>query len=419
MISTVILTFVLIFLLTCSAFFSTSETALFSLSPSKRNTFKNSTHKGKKAAALLLEKPKSLLITVLILHVAVNLGVQNVISSIVGDTKGVFLNVALPFVLTLVFGEILPKTIAVTKDELISSKVSRIVQFCSWVLTPIRFVFLKITKVGSFVTSFFLKKDSEITKEEIKHAVVSFKETGLMTKDEIKLLLGSLKLSEMQVKEVKCQRQNIFFHDIHTSPQKLRDLFSKKRLSKIPVVDRDIDHVIGIVKATDFFANNHKIHEPKDLYAIMEKPFFVPESMLSRTLLAHFDDKKTEIAMLVDEYGGVSGLITREDLVEIVLGQISDGREEKTLFTRQGEDVIICSGKYELNDLEALFEIEIDRIGQETTVGGYLLEILGDIPKSGYKVTHKGLMFHVLLATEAKVSRVYVKHLKKHGGKSG
>lgn len=376
-------------------------------------------HKGKQAASLLLEKPKSLLITILILHVSVNLGVQNVISSILGDTQGVFFNVALPFVLTLVFGEILPKTIAMTKDELISSKVSRIVQFCSWVLTPIRFVFLTITKVGSFLTAFFLKKDSDITKEEIKHAVVSFKETGLMTKDEIKLLLGSLKLSEMQVKEVRCQRQNIFFHDIHSSPQKLRDLFSKKRFSKIPIVDRDIDHVIGIINATDFFSNNHRIHEAKDLYEIMEKPFFVPESMLSRTLLAHFDDKKTEIAMLVDEYGGISGLVTREDLVEIVLGQINDGRQEKTLFTRQGEDVIICSGKYELTDLESLFEIEIERIGHETTVGGYVLEILGDIPKSGYKVTHNGLMFHVLLATEAKVSRVYVKNLKKSGVKNG
>ncbi len=419
MISTALLSLLLLLLLASSAFFSSSETALFSLSPSKRNTFKLSKHKGKQAAALLLEKPKSLLVTLLILNVTVNLGVQNVISTIVGTTSNVLLTVAIPFVLTLIFGEILPKTIAVTKDEAIASKVSRTLHLFGWILSPIRFVLLKITKFGGVVAAFFLKKDSEITKEEIKHAVISFKETGLMTKDEIKLLLGSLKLSEVQVKEVKCQRQNIFFHDIHNSPQKLRDLFSKKRLSKIPVVDRDIDHVIGIVNATDFFSNNHRIHEAKDLYEIMEKPFFVPESMLARTLLAYFDDKKTEIAMLVDEYGGISGLITREDLVEIVVGQIKDGREEKTLFTRQGEDVIICSGKYELHDLEAIFEIEIERIGQETTVGGYLLEILGDIPKSGYKVTKGGLMFHVLLATEAKVSRVYIKHLKKQGGKHG
>jgi CBS domain containing-hemolysin-like protein len=122
--------------------------------------------------------------------------------------------------------------------------------------------------------------------------------------------------------------------------------------------------------------------------------------------------------MLVDEYGSISGLITKEDLVEIVVGQIKDVREEKTLFTRQGDDVIICSGKYDLADLEQLFDIEIERLGQETTVGGYLLEILGDIPKSGYKVTKEQLMFHVLLATETKVSRVYIKNLKKSGEKS-
>ncbi len=413
MISSGLLILGLLLLLVCSAFFSSSETALFSLSPSKRNTFRHSKSKGKKVAAMLLEKPRSLLVTLLILNITVNLGVQNVISSIVGTTSSVFFTVIIPFVLTLVFGEILPKTIAVTKDEMIASKVSRILQFFGWLITPIRIVLLKVTKMGSFVAAFFLKKDSEITKEEIKHALISFKETDLMTKDEIKLLLGSLRLSEVQVKEVKCQRQNIYFHDISSSPQKLRNLFCQKKLSKIPIVDRDIDHVIGVVNAMDFFSNNHKIHDAKDIYEIMEKPFFAPESMLARTLLAHFEDKKREIALLVDEYGGVSGLITREDLVEIVVGQINDIREEKTLFTRQGEDVIICSGKYELTDLEALFDIEIKKLGEETTVGGHLLEILGDIPKSGYKVVHQGLLFHVLLATETKVSRVYIKHLKK------
>lgn len=417
--STTFLIILLVILLLFSSFFSTSETALFSLSPSKRKSFKKSDHKGQKAAAYLLEKPKSLLITVLIMNIAVNLGVQNVISSIFGTLSGVLLTVAFPFILTLVFGEILPKTIAVTKDEAISSKVSPIILFFSFVLTPVRYVFLKITNIASYMVSIFLKKDSEITREEIKHALVSSKDTGLMTKDEVKLLLGSLRLSEMQVKEVMCPRQNIFFHDINSSPQKLRDLFAEKRLSKIPVVDRDIDHVIGIVNATAFFKVNHRIHEASDLKKIIKPGFFVPETMLARTLLAHFDERKEEIACLVDEYGSISGLITREDLVEIVVGQIKDIREEKTLFTKQGEDVIICSGKYELNDLEQLFDIEIERNNLESTVGGYLVEILGDIPKSGYKVTRNNLMFHVLLATEAKVSRVYIKNLTKNRRKNG
>lgn len=408
----------LVLLLLLSGFFSTSETALFSLSSVKRGTFKRSEKKGRRAAALLLERPKSLLITILIMNVAINLGVQNVTSSIFGHVSSVLLTVVVPFVLTLVFGEILPKTIAVTKDESISAAVAPILLLISRILTPIRYVFIKITTVASYMVSHIFKKDREITTEEIKHAIMASKDTGLMSKDEVKLLLGSLRLSDTDVKEVMCPRQNIFFHDIHDSPQKLRDLFAEKRLSKIPVVDRDIDNVIGIVKAAEFFANNHKIHEAKDIESIMEKPLFMPEGMLSRTLLAHFDEDKKEIAMLVDEYGGISGLITREDLVEIVVGQIKDQREEKTLFTRQGDNVIICSGKYELNDLEQLFEIEIQKYEHESTVGGYLLEILGDIPKSGYKVEKNGLLFHVLLATESKVSRVYIKNLTK-GKKNG
>ncbi|MCH9621490.1 MAG: hypothetical protein S4CHLAM20_09100 [Chlamydiia bacterium] len=406
------LSIVLILLLFLSGFFSTSETALFSLSSSKRATLKQSEHKGKKAAYRLLNNPKSLLVTILMMNVAVNLGVQNVISSIFGTLSGVVLTVIVPFALTLVFGEILPKTIAATKNEAISYKVAPILYLLSWLLTPFRYVFLKCTEFLSKFIFMFLKKDEEVTKDEIKHAIVASKDTGLMTKEETKLLLGSLKLSEVMVNEVKCPRQNIFYHDINDSPQKLRDLIAKKRVSKVPVIDRDIDHVVGVIKASSFFSANHRIHEPKDIEKVMEKPFFVPESMMTRTLLAHFDEINQDIAILVDEYGGTAGLITREDLVEIVVGQIQDSRDEKTLFTRQGEDVIICSGKYDLADLEQLFDIDIERKGQETTVGGYLLEILGDIPASGYKVEKNHLLFHVLLATETKVSRVYVKNLR-------
>jgi putative hemolysin len=411
--STLFLVIFLVTLLILSAFFSISETALFSLPASQLDAFNKSNYKKKKAIVDLLQRPKSLLITILIMNITVNLGVQNVTSSIFGNVSSVLYTVIIPFVLTLVFGEILPKTMAVTKNVSIAIRVTPILAFSSYILTPLRYIFLKITRVTSYLLSFVLKKDTAITKDEIKHALVTSKASGIMTKDEVKLLLGSLRLSEVQVKEVKCPRQNIFFHDIHDDPQKLRDLFTKKRLSKIPIIDRDIDNVIGTINASSFFTSGYSITAAKDLRGLIDPPFFIPESMLSRTLLALFDEKKIEIAFLVDEYGGVSGLITREDLVEIVVGQIKDVREEKTLYTKQGADVIICSGKYELNDLEQIFDLEIQRKGQETTVGGYLLEILGDIPKSGYKVTENNLMFHVLLATEARVSRVYIKNLNK------
>lgn len=410
--STAVLVIILIILLFMSGFFSTSETALFSLSASKRKTFDKSNHKREQAASFLLKNPKSLMITILIMNIAVNLGVQNVISSIFGTLSGVLLTVVVPFSLTLVFGEILPKTIAVTKSEAIARFVSPILVAIRWVLTPLRVIFLRLTKAISSVIFFFLKKDGDVSRDELKHAIISSKDTGMMTKDETKLLLGSLKLSELSINEVKCPRQNILYHDINESPSKLKELIVSKRVSKIPVVNRDLDHVVGVIKASNFFSSTHVISEPKDIEKLMSKPFFVPEGMLARTLLAHFDENKQDIAILVDEYGGTSGIITKEDLVEIVVGQIQDSRDEKTLFTRQGEDVIICSGKYELVDLEQIFDIEIKRLGQESTVGGYLLEILGDIPKSGYKVEKGQLLFHVLLASETKVSRVYIKNLK-------
>ena len=408
-----LLIIILALLLFSSAFFSASETALFSLSSSKQQIYEVSDQKGKRAAGELLRAPKSLLITLLMMNIAVNLAVQNITSSIFGESPSFWWTVALPFLLTLLFGEILPKTVAISKNERVATWVAPFLLFFSKVLTPIRKVILWIAGGVSFVVSFLLKKDTEVTKEELRHAVISSKASGLLSKDETNLLLGSLRLSQMHVKEVQCPRQNIFYHDVFGPISKLKKLFEEKHLSKIPVVDKEIDKVLGTVHAKSFFKSHHAIAEPKDVQKILEPPYFVPESMLSRTLLAHFDEKKLEIAYVVDEYGGISGLVTREDLVEIVVGQIKDVREEKTLFTKQGEDVIICSGKYELNDLEAMFEVEIERKAQETTVGGHLLEILGDIPKSGYKVEEKGLLFHVLLATESKVSRVYIKNVGK------
>ena len=234
---------------------------------------------------------------------------------------------------------------------------------------------------------------------------------GIMTKDETKLLLGSLRLSEIQVKDVMCPRQNIYSYDINDSIDSLRELFTKKRLSKIPVINKTVDDVLGVINASSFFSVNHMIDDAKSLKNELDNPFFAPENMPCKTLLSHFNKRKIDISLIVDEYGSISGLATKEDLVEVIVGQIRDERDEKTLFTRQGDDVIICSGKYELNDLEQLFDIELTRRGTEATVGGYLLEILGDIPETGYKVKSENLFFHVLLSSDTKVSRVYIKHL--------
>jgi CBS domain containing-hemolysin-like protein len=146
---------------------------------------------------------------------------------------------------------------------------------------------------------------------------------------------------------------------------------------------------------------------------ILEKPFFAPESIPARVLLRQFYHRQESLAIVVDEYGSVSGLIALEDLVETIVGDIVDLRDDKSLYTQSGEDVIIASGKLEIAELEKIFDISLMSENHMVTIGGYLTEKLGDIPKSGTKLITEYFLFHVLSADLTRVRRVYIRRLKK------
>ena len=146
---------------------------------------------------------------------------------------------------------------------------------------------------------------------------------------------------------------------------------------------------------------------------ILKKPFFVPESLHAHSLLRQLYERKESIAIVVDEYGSVSGIITLEDLVEVVVGPIVDRRDEKSHYTKAGDGVIIASGKLELGEFEEIFGIELPSENQMVTIGGWLTEQLGDIPKPGTKYVTDDFLFHVLAADSKRVRRVYVRRLKK------
>ncbi|MCB1085389.1 MAG: HlyC/CorC family transporter, partial [Chlamydiia bacterium] len=144
----------------------------------------------------------------------------------------------------------------------------------------------------------------------------------------------------------------------------------------------------------------------------LRKAHFVPETMVSRTLLEHFYAIEETMVMVVDEYGSISGLITLEDLVEAVIGQIVDRRDEKSHYTRASEHIIIASGKLELIEFEEIFDIHLESPNNMATIGGWLTEALGDIPKSGTKFESRGFLFHILSSDLNRVRRVYIRRMK-------
>lgn len=402
----------LVLLILLSGFFSSSETALFSLSSMKTKVFKQDSDKRKQLVAALLANPRDLLITIIIMNVVVNILVQNVVSNIFGDKSHWWLNVGVPLALTLIFGEVIPKSIGLANNAQLSYRVAPAMNTAKKILFPIRVVLGYITQWVSRVLFFFLRREKEISIDELQHALKASRDYGVLNHEEAELIRGYLKLEEQSVKEHMRPREEVLFFDQEEPLDRLIHLFVDQECSRIPICKESLDNIIGIMTSRLFFIHREAIKEVSDLQPILKKPFFVPESMGAKSLLKQLYDKEESLAIVVDEYGSVSGIIALEDLVETVVGEIVDRRDEKSRYTKSSSDVVIASGKLELAEFEQIFDIPLHSENHMVTLGGWLTEQLGDIPKVGTKYVTPDFLFHVLASDATRVRRVYVRRLK-------
>jgi CBS domain containing-hemolysin-like protein len=409
----IVLILLLVVLMLGSALFSASETSLFSLSSHKVKAYKQGKDSSKQLVAQLLASPRDLLVTIIMLNVAVNIFIQNVSSALFGETANGILNVAVPLGLTLIFGEVIPKSIGLENNEKISCRVAPFLFSLQKLLLPLGRILVKMTNQISRVLFFFLRKEQEISIDELQHALRTSRDSGVLHKDEAELVRGYLALQESTVKERMRPREEVLYFDLDEPLSKLIHLFVDQECSRIPICKQGLDQILGVVTSRLFFLHRESIHTSEGLAAILEKPFFVPEAASAKTLLRQFYDRQESFAMVVDEYGSVSGIVALEDLVETVIGEIVDRRDEKNLYTLSGENVVIASGKMELSELEKLFDVTLTSENNMVTVGGYLIEKMGDIPKSGTQYMTEEFLFQVLAAEPTRVRRVYIRHLKR------
>ena len=408
-----ILVLTLVVLIVFSGLFSSSETALFSLSSLKVKAYKQDKDKRKQLISQLLSSPRDLLVTVIMLNISINILVQNVSSGIFKSSPGWGWNVGFPLALTLIFGDGIPKSIGFVHNAAIAYRMAPFIKFCQTLLFPLRKFLVLATNVVFRCLFFFLKKEEEISIDELQHALRTSRKYGVLNEDEAELVRGYLVLKESTVKERMRQREEVLYFDIREPLSRLIHLFVDQECSRIPICDQGLDNVLGIITSRIFFLHKPLLKTTQDLLPIIEKPFFVPESIPARVLLRQFYDRQESLAIVVDEYGSVSGLIALEDLVETIVGDIVDRRDDKSLYTRSGEDVIIASGKLEIAELEKVFDVSLMSENHMVTIGGYLTEKLGDIPKSGAKLMTEYFLFHVLAADLTRVRRVYIRRLKK------
>jgi CBS domain containing-hemolysin-like protein len=411
MISIFTATLLIIFLTLLSGLCSASEAALFSLSSIKVRNFKTSNDYRQRLVAQLLSQPRDLLVTVFLLNTIVNILLQNVVSDTFLAWGGWLMAVGLPFILLLIFGEIVPKYIGIQNNVKFSLYSAPTTQLLHRLLMPVRKLIVAfltpITKIFSF-----LKKDAGISKEEMEHVLNESQEAGILNAEERELITGYLNLQDSTVREIMRPRQDILYYDMREPITKLIHLFVDKQCARIPVIEKEMDNMLGVIDDKQFFLYRNHLKEPKDLIKFLQKPFYIPETTPSLMLLKKLDENNQELALVVDEYGSISGLIAYEDIVEVVVGQISDQRDLKALYTRAGKNEIIASGKLELTDFNDLFNTHLSSESM-VTLGGWLTEQTGDIPKSGTKFKNDQFLFQVLAADPNRVRRIYVRRLSE------
>ncbi|MDR3623571.1 MAG: hemolysin family protein [Chlamydiales bacterium] len=411
---TVLIVVIILVLCLLSGFFSASQTALLSLSSMQVKLFGQSKDERKLLIARLVSRPRNLLVTLFMLDTLVNLLVQNFASSLFGMYSTWALRVGVPLLLTLIIGEIIPKSLAFAHKSKVAFLVAPTIFRIEKIVEPIRDFLTVITTYVSAALFFFLKKEKEISEEELHHVLKTSQIHGILSKEEAHLIDGYLILQEATVKELMRPRDEVLIYHLDEQISRLTHLFVEEACSRIPVCLTNVDDIKGVISARDFFLNRDKIHTSSDLVSFLKQPFFVPEMTKARFLLKQFSQRRESLAIVVNEYGLFSGLITHEDLVETVVGDIADRRDEKRLYTRSGENVVIASGKLELMEFEEIFNVKLESPVNQVTIGGWLTEQLGDIPKAGTQYESSGFLFKVLAADPTRVRRVYIRKLHAH-----
>lgn len=400
-----------------SAFISASEASLFSLSSLQLKGFLQGGSAKEKLAARLLKHPRDLLVTLLIVNILANILVQNAVSTLFEAHPGWLLRVGVPFLLTIVCGELMPKSIALSHNVKIAPVVSPAISFVFRLLWPARRFLIQIAQPISRFLFFFVRSSPPPSAIELRELLRSSEESGVVLREERRLIEGALRLEQTPVKEHMRPRGEVRFYRLTDPLDALVSLFVESQLSRVPVAEQELEGVAGILERRDFLFSREAIERPQDLLPLLKKPYFAPETMSGFALLEQMRQKREPLALIVDEYGSIAGLVSQEDLVEAVIGEISDPRDLKPLYTRSGSDVIIASGKLELKQFEELFSVRLPSETRPVTIGGWLIEQLGEIPAAGTKYATDQFLFYVLAAEPNRIRRIYARKLAKKGGK--
>ncbi len=416
---------ILVFLFFLSAFFSGSEVALFSINKKKIKNLFGSSELIERYITYLIEYPRRLLVTILIGNTLVNVAASIISVSIALDVSGntnlsestiLTIQIISLTILIVLFGELTPKVWA-SKNVVRFSKLAAVpLYWTSIVLYPVAESITELIRL-SILKLKFDKTKSVILPEEITDLASISHERGTIEEDEHELIQSIVSFRIVSVHEVMTPRVDIVSLSIDTDFNDVEEVIKSMGHSRIPLYKNSLDDIIGIIYAKDIlpYIRDISLQNQLSLAKIARKAMFVPESKLINDLLHEFQEKKTHIAIVVDEFGGTAGLITMEDILEEIVGEIRDEYDEQeNPISKIDEGNFLVLGKIDIDELNELSGTEIiPKNSDYETIGGFILTNAGHIPKEGYSFINNNYKFTVKEVLNKRIKKVQIEKL--HG----
>lgn len=398
-----------------SAYFSATETAFSSLN---RIRIKNLAEKGNKRARLvekLSENYDSLLSTILIGNNIVNIASASLATvlfvNFLGSEAGPSVSTAVTTVVVLIFGEVSPKSIAKESPEKFAMFSAPILNVLVKLLTPFNFLFGRWKKLLSKL--FKSSDETGITEEELLFIVEEAEQDGGIDEQESMLIHSALDFTEQEVVDILTPRISITAVSAKATKEEIAEIFAETAYSRIPVYDESIDNIIGIIYQKDF--HNYVYHTDKDISEIIRPILYVHKNKKIGVLLKELQQKKMHFAVVLDEFGGTTGIVTLEDILEELVGEIWDEHDEVNpeIEVRAEENEVIALGTANLEKLFEVLNIEIhdDEEIQSVTVNGWVMQELEQIPSKGDTFEYKGYQVTVLDVNEKCAEKVLIKKI--------
>ncbi|MBQ2767224.1 MAG: HlyC/CorC family transporter [Clostridia bacterium] len=400
---------IMLIMLLCSAYFSATETAFTSLNKTRMRTLADKGNKRAEMVLSLSEQYDKLLSTILIGNNIVNIVLSSIctvffINLLLGNqSMGTLYATVVSTIVVLIFGEISPKGMAKERPESFAMFSAPIIRLLMIVLTPLSFIFGKIKLLLSRMIK--SEEDRRMTQDELLTLVDEVEQEGAIDEDEGALLRSAIEFTDREASDILTPRTALEAIEQGTPNKEISRCFRESGYSRLPVYVDSVDNIVGVIHQKDFYATIHHTEKPID--GIMKKPVYIPLSMKISEILKLLKQSKSHIAVVVDEYGGTMGIVTMEDILEELVGEIWDEHDEIVEdFVKIDDNTykVLCT-----LDLDKLFKfLDIEDETDSATVNGWVLEKFGYFPTVGESFTYEKVTVEVLDADNQRVNEIQI-----------